>query len=213
MKRCGFGQGLAAVAMVLSFGRAGQPQDEGIKKIEQLVKKAGATVEAIGSTKVQLTKMMEVYNGLMADAATDRKGAYKKLQQEMATTEKRRAEITLRAEEMKLEAEALFKGWADTAVAIGDPELRKKSEERLAKTKASCAQIGTVSQTAAGLYGPVMKALQDQVTYLAHDLNPSAVASLKPAAAKLNEQAQELGKRIDDTIATANTAISALRPQ
>ena len=178
-----------------------------------IYKKAGATVEAIGSTKVQLMKTMEVYNGLMADGATDRKGAYKKLQQEMATTDKRRAEIALRAEEMKLEADTLFKGWADAALAIGDPELRKKSEERLAGTKASCAQIGTVSRAAADLYGPVMKALQDQVTFLGHDLNPSAVASLKPAAAKLNQQAQELVKRIDDTIATANTAISALRPQ
>jgi hypothetical protein len=213
MKRFGFEQGVAAVAVLLAFATAGQAQDEGIKQVEQLVKKAGSTVEAIGSTKVQLLKMMEVYNGLMADGATDRKGAYKKLQQEMATTEKRRAEITLRAEEMKLEAETLFRNWASAALAIGDPELRKKSEERLAGTKASCNQIGTVSRAAADLYGPVMKALQDQITYLGHDLNASAVASLKPAAAKLNEQVQELVKRIDDTITTANAAIGALRPQ
>jgi hypothetical protein len=58
-----------------------------------------------------------------------------------------------------------------------------------------------------------MKTLQDQVTYLGHDLNPSAVASLKPNAAKLNDEAKELVKRIDDTITTANTAIGALRPQ
>jgi hypothetical protein len=213
MKRFGYGQGLAAAAIVLSFAVAGRSQDEGVKQVEQLTKKAGATVEAIANTKVQLMKTMDVYNGLMADGATDRKGAYKKLQQEMESTEKRRSEITLRADEMKAEADTLFKSWADSAAAISDADLRRRSDERLSKTKASFAEIGTVGQKATELYGPVMKALQDQVTYLGHDLNPSAVASLKPNAAKLNEEAKELVRRIDATIATANTAIGALRPQ
>jgi hypothetical protein len=213
MKRFGYGQGLAAAAIVLSFAVAGRSQDEGVKQVEQLTKKAGATVEAIANTKVQLMKTMDVYNGLMADGATDRKGAYKKLQQEMESTEKRRSEITLRADEMKAEADTLFKSWADSAAAISDADLRRRSDERLSKTKASFAEIGTVGQKATELYGPVMKALLDQVTYLGHDLNPSAVASLKPNAAKLNEEAKELVRRIDATIATANTAIGALRPQ
>jgi hypothetical protein len=213
MKRLGFGQGLAAAAVLLSFAVVAGSQDEGVKQVELLTKKAGATVEAIANTKVQLTKTMDVYNGLMADDARDRKGLYKKLQSEMASTEKRRSEITLRADEMKAEADTLFKSWADSAAAISDADLRKRSEERLAKTKASFAEIGTVGQKATDLYGPVMKALQDQVTYLGHDLNPSAVASLKPNATKLNDEAKELVKRIDDTITTANTAIGALRPQ
>jgi hypothetical protein len=213
MKRFGFGQSLAAAAIVLSSAVAARPQDEGVKQVEQLTKKAGAMVEAIGNTKIQLMKAMDVYNGLMSDSATDRKGLYKKLQGEMATTDKRRAEITVRADEMRVEADTLFKSWADSAAAIGNADLKKRSEERLAKTKASFAEIGTVGQKAADLYGPVMKALQDQVTYLGHDLNPSAVASLKPDAAKLNQQVQELGKRIDDTITTANAGIAALRPQ
>jgi DNA repair exonuclease SbcCD ATPase subunit len=213
MKRFGFGYGLAAAAIVLSLAVAARSQDEGVKQIEQLTKKAGATVEAIANTKVQLQKTMDVYNGLMADDAKDRKSLYKKLQSEMDNTDKRRAEIRVRADEMKVAADTLFKSWADSAAAITSAELRKQSEDRLAQTKASYAEIGTVGQRAVDLYGPVMKALQDQVTYLGHDLNPSAVASLKPDAAKLNDQANELVKRIDDTISTTNTAIGALRPQ
>jgi DNA repair exonuclease SbcCD ATPase subunit len=213
MKRFGFGHGLAAAAVVLSFAVAARSQDEGVKQIEQLTKKAGATVEAIANTKIQLQKTMDVYNSLMADDAKDRKNLYKKLQSEMDNTDKRRAEIRVRADEMKAAADVLFKSWADSAAAITDAGLRKQSEDRLAKTKASYAEIGTVGQKAVDLYGPVMKALQDQVTYLGHDLNPSAVASLKPSAAKLNDQANDLTKRIDDTISTTNTAIGALRPQ
>lgn len=204
---------LAALPILAVAGLATAQSNEGVKQVERLVKASGKTVQAIGDTKLQLMKTMDVYNGLMADGATDRKGLYKKLQSEMQTTEKRRSEITLRADEMKAEADALFKSWADSTAAISDADLRQRSEERLAKTKTSFSEIGTVGQKATELYGPVMKALQDQVTYLGHDLNPSAVASLKPNATKLNDDAKELVKRIDDTITTANTAIGALRPQ
>jgi hypothetical protein len=60
---------------------------------------------------------------------------------------------------------------------------------------------------------PFMKALQDQVTFLGHDLNPSAVASLKPEADKLNAQATELFAAIDKTTAAANSNISRLRAE
>jgi chromosome segregation ATPase len=204
--------GLAA-ALTCGFPLTARTQDEGVKQVEQLVKKSGSTVQAIAETKLQLMKTMDVYNTLLADDATDRKAQYKKLQKEMESTEKKRAEITVRAGEMGQEAESLFKSWADSTAAIASPDLRKRSEERLAKTKASYAEIGTLGQKAADLYQPVMKSLADQVTYLGHDLNAEAIATLKPDAAKLNEKVKELAVAIDKTISVANTNIGALRPQ
>jgi hypothetical protein len=157
-------------------------------------------------------KTMDVYNALMADEAKDRKKLYNSLQKEMENTEKRRATIGEVAATMSAEADTLFKQWTDSAAAIENADLRKKSEERLAATKASYAEIGTVGQKASDLYGPFMKDLQDQVTFLGHDLNAEAVASLKPEAAKINEAASKLIQSIDDTITTANTNIGALRP-
>ncbi len=211
-----FRSAVATAAVVAACGAAavrGHAQDEGVKMVERLVSKARSTVEAIANTKAQLGKTMEVYNALMADTATDRKGLYKKLQQQMTSTEQRRAEIKLRADEASAEAANVFKSWADSAAAISDPGLRKRSEDRVSSTKASLAQVQAAGQKAGDLYAPVMKTLQDQVTYLGHDLNASAVASLKPDAAKLNAQVQELTKQLDDTISSANTAIGAIAPQ
>ena len=58
-----------------------------------------------------------------------------------------------------------------------------------------------------------MKTLQDHVTFLGHDLNDSAVASLKPEAEKVNAQAKELYAAIDQATAAANTNIAALAPK
>lgn len=205
--------GLALLAALALASAAGAQSNEGVKQIERLVKASGNTVKAIGETKVQLMKTMDVYNGLMADDAKDRKKLYSSLQKEMETTDKRRAKIGEEAAGMKAEADTLFKQWADSTAAIENPDLRQRSQERLNATKASYAEIEAVGQKAADLYGPFMKDLQDQITFLGHDLNPAAVASLKPEAAKLNEQAEKLVKSIDDTIATANQRIGALRPQ
>ena len=203
---------LVAFGFVLGAAVLAAAQDEGVKQVERLVNKANATVSAIGETKLQLATTLEVYNSLLSDTAANRKDLYKKLQREMENTEKKRTEIATRRNEMDTEAQALFKSWADSAKDISDPDLRKRSEERLSKTKASYDEIATAGAKATEMYGPVMKSLGDQVTYLGHDLNASAVASLKPNAAKLNTQADELARRIDDTMATANKTISTLRP-
>jgi hypothetical protein len=207
------GRGIAVLAVLALAATAGAQSDEGVKQVEELVKASGNTVKAIADTRQQLQKTMDVYNSLMADDATDRKKLYNSLQKEMANTDKRRAKIDEEAASMRSAADTLFSQWATSAAAIESPDLRKKSEDRLNATKASYEEIGTVGKKAGDLYEPFMKALQDQVTFLGHDLNPSAVASLKPEAAKINEKARTLMKEIDDTIATANKNIGALRPQ
>lgn len=206
-------QGLAVLFALTLASTAGAQSDEGVKQVERVIKASGNTVKAIADTKLQLKKTMDVYNSLFADDAKHHKKIYKNIQKEMENTNKRQAKVREEAAKMNAEADTLFKDWSISAAAIESPDLRKRSEERLEATKASYAEIGTVGQKAGDLYGPFMKALQDQITYLASDLNPAAIASLKPDATKLNERADELIKSIDDTIYTANKNIGALRPR
>jgi uncharacterized protein YhaN len=187
-------------------------QDEGVKQVQQLVKRANSTVEAINDAKVQLQKTMAAYDAVLAPDTTDRRGAYKKLQKEMANTEKKRADVAERSKEMNAQADTVFKNWEGSTAAISDPALRKRSEDRLAQTKERFGAIRNTGQEATELYAPFMKSLQDQVTFLGNDLNASAVASLAPDAAKLKANATELYAAIDKTTAAANANIAALKP-
>jgi hypothetical protein len=185
-------------------------QNEGVKQIQQLIKKANAGVESINGTKLQLQKTMDAYNSVLSPDVKDRKDAYKKLQKEMVTAEKKRAEVSVKAGEMNADADKLFKDWMASTAAIQSPELRQRSEDRLKRAQERYADIRQTGQSASGLYTPFMKALQDHVTFLGHDLNPSAVASLKPDADKLNAQAKELYSAIDQVTAAANSNITRL---
>ena len=114
---------------------------------------------------------------------------------------------------MSTEADKLFKSWEGSTAAISDPDLRQRSEQRLIAAKQRFGEIRTNGQKASALYATFIKSLQDQVTFLGHDLNPDAVAALKPNAEKLNVQAQELFAAIDMATAAANDNISRLSAQ
>lgn len=194
------------VAAVASLGA----QDEGVKQIQELIKRARAQVESITDAKQQLQKTMQAYNGVLAPDVKDRQDAYKKLQKEISTTEKKRAEVTSRRDQLNVEADKLFKSWEVSTASIQSSDLRTRSEERQKRTQGRFADIRQIGQQAADLYTPFMKTLQDQVTFLGHDLNPGAVSSLKQDAEKLNAQASELYAAIDKVTAAANDNITKL---
>jgi len=201
---------IASLVVVLASGLAIAAQDEGVKQIQQLIKKANDEVKSITEAKQQLQKTMDAYNAVLAPDVKDRRDAYKQLQKEIASTEKKRAEMSSKSAEMNSEADKLFKSWQNSAVAIQNPDLRKRSDDRLKRSQDRFSQIRQTGQETSNLYTPFMKSLQDQVTYLGHDLNPGAIASLKPDADKLNAQAKELYAAIDKVTTAATDNITKL---
>ena len=206
LRRTVFGISLMIVVSAL----VGAAQEEGVKQIQQLIKKANSAVESITDAKMEFQKTVDAYNAVLAPDAKDRRDAYKKLQKEMANADKKRAEVSTRASEMNTEADKLFKSWETSTAAITDPDLRRRSDQRLTTAKQRLGEIRKEGQSASEQYGRFMKSLQDQVTFLGHDLNPGAVAALKPDAEKLNAQAQELFAAIDKTTAAINDNIKKL---
>jgi hypothetical protein len=196
--------------MIFGSALVGVAQNEGVKQVQQLIKKANSLVESITDGKLQLQKTMDAYNAVLAPDVKDRRDAYKKLQKEMATAEKKRVAVSTRSSEMNTEADKLFKSWEASTAAISDPDLRRRSEERLTTAKQRFDEIRKAGESGSEVYTRFMKSLQDQVTFLGHDLNPDAVTALKQDAEKLNAQAQELYAAIDKTTAAANDNISRL---
>lgn len=190
-----------------------QRSDEGLRQVQRLTRASRDVVQAIGDTRERLVRTMEIYNSLMADNAENRRRLFTNLQREMDRTDERRTRIAQRVATMDTEANTLFGQWAASTAAITTESLRQRSEERLASARARHGEIHTAGQQSGELYATFMKTLRDQVTFLGHDLNPSAVANLKPDAAKLNASSKELLASIDAIVATANRAIAAMQPQ
>lgn len=209
---------LALVLALPGFASGQQPAApaaklDGVKLTERFIKAGGEAVQGVAEAKLQLQTTLASYNALVNELSKDRRGDYKKLQKAVAETNKRVAETQQRLATMDGESNAYFDGWTGSLENISNPDLRKRSADRLEDSEKRYAGILAALQQARKEFDPFMTDLADQITYLGHDLNPSAAASLKPDALKLNERGEKLFARADDAIRTANDYIRALRPE
>jgi len=184
---------------------------EGINQAETLIKKSEQTVKAVTEARQQLEKTLASYNTIVDGKAADPKAAYKDLGKAVNDSEDRAADVTKRKDEMDAEAATLFASWKASSDSIVSPDLKKKSLLRLDETQGSYGKIAAAGKEARGEYDAFLGSLKDQITFLGHDLNPSAIASLKPDAAKLNDRAKKMFLKIDGVSTTATASLDALR--
>jgi len=199
-----------AISTLLLAGSLAGAQ-EGVNQTEDLIKKGEQTVKAVAEAREQLEKTLATYNTLVDGQAADPKASYKDLGKAVKDSEDRVADVTRRQEEMDAEGEKLFAFWKTDVETISTPELKKKSQERLQATEARYGKIATAGKDARGAYDAFLGSLKEQITYLGNDLNPAALASLKPDAAKLNARAKQMFVKIDAASAAANASIDSMR--
>jgi hypothetical protein len=184
----------------------------GPEQTTKFLKTVEGTVKAIGESKAQLQKTVATYNSITEMTAKDLKGAYKDLNKDVADSEKKVVEGRPKVDEMNTAAEAYFAAWKASAAAISDPDLRKRSEERLADAQARFNNIAVAGKDTRQSFDTLMTDVKDQSTFLGHDLNASAIASLKPNAAKFNTRANTVFTKVDGVTKMFDEYMASLKP-
>ncbi len=198
--------GLQTLGAASGFGQAGPEQTQ------KLVKSVESTVKSIGETRQQLDKTLAGYNSIMEQTAKDTKDAYKGLGKDITESEKKVGEAKLKVDEMNAEAARHFTAWKESAAAITDPALRKKSEQRLADAQARYQKIEVAGKDARQSFDTLMSDLKNQTTFLGSDLNASAITSLKPDAAKFNTRAKTVFDKIDGVNKMFEDYVASMKP-
>jgi hypothetical protein len=148
----------------------------------------------------------------MEQTAKDTKDAYKDLGKDISESEKKVGDARLKVEEMNAEAQRHFAAWKESATAITDPELRKKSELRLADAQTRYQKIEAAGKDARQSFDTLMSDLKNQTTFLGSDLNASAITALKPDAAKFNTRAKSVFQKIDGVNKMFDDYVASLKP-
>lgn len=184
---------------------------ESLKLTDKLIDKAEGTVKQTVTAREEIQKTLDSYNALFKSEVKEVRDAYKSVEKGIERTEKQREVVKTHMDEMKTEADAYFASWTQSLQQIESPDLRKRSEDRMAETRRHFDGVLAAVDDARGQYEPFLKSLKDQWTYLGHDLNAEGIKSLKPDADKLNAQAGELFKKIDTGMKKANDYIASLK--
>jgi hypothetical protein len=121
------------------------------------------------------------------------------------------AEAQQKVEAMQQAGDTYFTGRGETIKNIQDPKLQEQAQQRLTASQKEFAGVLASLREGAKSLEPFRKDLADQITYLGSDLNPSATASLKPNADKLNARGTEVFDKADKAIGSANDYFQGLR--
>lgn len=198
--------------LAVAFVAAGSAQ-EGFKQTDKLVKRAEAVSKSIVEARGELEKALAQYNSIIDGTAKDSRKAYKETQKQLEKTDKKGAEVRQNIDAMDTEANVYFSSWSDSLSTIANADLRKRSDERLAATKADYDAIKVAAHKAGASYQKFVPYFRDQLTFLGHDLNPSAVAGLKGDAAKLNGEARTVLADVDGSVKTIGELTAKIAPQ
>jgi hypothetical protein len=141
------------------------------------------------------------------------KGSYKKVLKASDSMQAKVADAQVKIDAMQAAGTTYFDGRAETIKNIQDAQLQERAQQRLEESQKQFAAVLQQLRDAGAALEPFRKQLADQITYLGSDLNPSAIASLKPEADKLNAQGAEVFANAEKAIQQANAYFQGLRSQ
>jgi hypothetical protein len=203
--------GVAFMSSV-ALGSAQRSETEGIKETEQFVKAGNETAAVVGDAKLRIVNTLNAYNALVTQPSKNMKGDYKKLLKAVKDMNEKLSDARVQVGEMEGIATTYFAGRTATIKKIQDEQLRDQAQQRLEENQQQYGDVLTSLRHAGEALEPVRKDLADQINYLGSDLTPSATASLKPQADKLNERSTVAFDTTDKAILAANTYFNSMRP-
>jgi phosphoenolpyruvate-protein kinase (PTS system EI component) len=202
---------IALMPLVSASQTAERNRTQGLKETDRFIKAGGTTSQRVAQAKNQVKSTLSAYNTLVTQPSKNLKGDYKRLMKSTDSMNDAVADARQKITEMQTAGDAYFSGRAETIKNIQDSQLQTRAQQRLEDNRKRFAEVLQGLREAGEALEPFRKQLADQVTYLGSDLTPSAIASLKPEADKLNKQGEKVFSRADGAIARANEYFKSLR--
>jgi Protein of unknown function (DUF2959) len=204
---------LGAHAVVAEGQTSERSRTEGLKETDRFIKAGGSTSESVATAKLEVQKTLTAYNTLVTQPSKNMKGDYKKLLKTMDSMNKKVTEATTKIAAMQDASDTYFQGRAETIKNIQDQPLQKQAQQRMQQSQTEFKGVLASLREAGDALEPFRKQLADQITFLGSDLNPSATASLKPQAEKLNADGATVFTKTDQAITKANDYFKGLKGQ
>lgn len=107
-------------------------------------------------------------------------------------------------------AQSMFNEWEKEIGQYSNPNLAATSREQWRGTKARYAELSRTVRDAEAAMQPVLSQLKDNVLFLKHNLNASAIGTLQGEATNIQKQIEALLVRMNASIAASDKFIQSL---
>lgn len=156
--------------------------------------------------KDALTRLKELYGFKGGELES----VYEKVKSSYDRCDEEAKQVATRIENMEDLAKSMFSEWEKEIQQYSNPALATTSREQLRLTKERYVQLSRTVRDAESSMKPVLGQLKDNVLFLKHNLNASAIGSLQGEASGIQKQIEQLLTQMNTSIAASDAFIKTL---
>jgi septation ring formation regulator EzrA len=136
---------------------------------------------------------------------------YEQLKDQYAASDESASRVSSRIDKVESVANALFDEWQEELEKYSSETLRRDSQKKLKDTQRRYNRLLKAMRKAESKMAPVLSALQDNVLYLKHNLNASAIGALQGEFNGIKKEIDQLIKEMNTAISQSNDFISSMK--
>ena len=207
--------GLALVAglLLLTSCRTayyGAMESVGVHKRDILVDRVKTAQGTQEEAKVAFVDALEQFGSVVNYDGGALESKYRKLDKAFRRSEERATAVHERIKSVEVVAGDLFKEWRAELKQYTSKELRARSKQQYDLTMSKYKGLIAVMKKSASSMDPVLNAFRDQVLFLKHNLNATAIGSIQAEAQKIQDDVAILIRDMEKSIAEAKAFIAAM---
>ncbi|MFT7404121.1 DUF2959 domain-containing protein [Zhongshania sp.] len=183
----------------------------GVHKRDILVDRVGEAKGSQQDAQKQFKDALSEFRSVVSFDGGDLESHYNRLNSEFEDSEAAAKDLTSRIDKVESVAEALFDEWQDELKLYSNDRLRSDSANKLQATKRQYSSLIKSMRRAEKSIDPVLNALRDNVLYLKHNLNASAIGALKGELAVIDRNVQQLLSAMETAINESDAFIKQLK--
>ena len=186
-------------------------EELGIEKRDILVSRVEDARDAQGEAQEQFSSALEQYSALINFDGGELQDIYEDLKDEYESSADAAALVVDRIDAIEGVAEALFDEWRSELDQYASASLRRDSERKLGDTERRYQRLLKSMRRAAAQMEPVLEALEDNVLYLKHNLNASAIGALQGELNTIESDVERLINEMNRAISESDAFIASMR--
>ncbi|MDO6628215.1 DUF2959 domain-containing protein, partial [Alteromonas stellipolaris] len=173
----------------------------GVEKRDILVDRVENAKESQEDAQEEFSSALEAFSAVVAFEGGELEDVYNKLNSEYENSLSAANDVTDRIDKVESVAEALFDEWEDELEKYQNASLKRESTEKLRDTERRYRALIKTMRKAESRMAPVLSAFQDNVLYLKHNLNASAIGALQGELSTIQNDVDQLIEQMNSAIA------------
>lgn len=183
----------------------------GYHKRDIMVDRVEDVKESQQDAQEEFTSALEALSALTNFDGGELEDVYNNINEKYEDSEKAAQDVRDRIAAIEDVSDALFDEWQDELDLYTSAKLRRSSEQKLRDTKASYKTMLSAMKRAEQKMTPVLNTLRDNTLYLKHNLNASAIGSLRGEFSNLEQDIQYAIKQMNAAIAESDKFLQKLK--